>query len=479
MRRDDTILAFDATAPTTQAFSDAAAVGSATVAARRDHKHAMMAAPTSVSGNAGTVTNATLTTAVTVNGGTLTLTANAANTSVLTIGAGAVSVSGANTGDNAANSTYSSDYRAANFVAGTNYLAPNGSAASLTSFPTLNQNTTGSAGLTVAAVTFNTTGGAAAGTTFNGSASRTVDYSTIGAAAATHNQDATTITTGTLDGDRLPDFSATKKAGVPATGTPSGKYLKDDGTWGTPTAAVPLDIQDEGVSLTTAPTIINFVGTGVTVTEPIADQVTVTVTGGGDVYGPASGSTGKLVTYADNTGKLLAVSGYTAPSLAALSISKTAAGELAAMTLKASTTGSDLILIEDAAEANAKKYSTIGGLPSKGDGGFAFKYAFDTGTGGSPSAGTIQLNNATLGSVTIAYIHETDAAGVAIDYMLDDIQVGDLMMLSNADRSKYLLFEVNAPFTSGASVDSLPVAYKFGTGAVFAPIGRYRLVSVG
>lgn len=61
----------------------------------------------SITGNAGTVTNATLTTALTVNGGTLTLTANVANTSVLTIGAGAVSVSGANTGDNATNSQYS------------------------------------------------------------------------------------------------------------------------------------------------------------------------------------------------------------------------------------------------------------------------------------------------------------------------------------------------------------------------------------
>lgn len=48
---------------------------------------------------AGAVTNATLTTALTVNTGTLTLTANSANTSVLTIGTGAVSVSGSNTGD--------------------------------------------------------------------------------------------------------------------------------------------------------------------------------------------------------------------------------------------------------------------------------------------------------------------------------------------------------------------------------------------
>lgn len=41
IRDDDTILAFDATSPSTQAFGDAAAVGVATVAARRDHKHAM------------------------------------------------------------------------------------------------------------------------------------------------------------------------------------------------------------------------------------------------------------------------------------------------------------------------------------------------------------------------------------------------------------------------------------------------------
>lgn len=44
---------------------------------------------------------------------------------------------------NATNTNYANDYRAANFIAGTNYLAPNGSAAALTNFPTFNQNTTG------------------------------------------------------------------------------------------------------------------------------------------------------------------------------------------------------------------------------------------------------------------------------------------------------------------------------------------------
>jgi hypothetical protein len=57
------------------------------------------------------------------------------NTSGAVIAAGTVTgsnLSGTNTGDNAANTTYASDYRAANFVAGTNYLAPTGSAAGLT-----------------------------------------------------------------------------------------------------------------------------------------------------------------------------------------------------------------------------------------------------------------------------------------------------------------------------------------------------------
>lgn len=41
IRSDATIAAFDATAPSTQAFGDAAAVGVAAFATRRDHKHAM------------------------------------------------------------------------------------------------------------------------------------------------------------------------------------------------------------------------------------------------------------------------------------------------------------------------------------------------------------------------------------------------------------------------------------------------------
>ncbi len=61
---------------------------------------------------------------------------------------GTSSITGANTGDNSANTTYASDYRLANFVAGTNYLAPNGNGSALTGLTggQITGNISGSAG---------------------------------------------------------------------------------------------------------------------------------------------------------------------------------------------------------------------------------------------------------------------------------------------------------------------------------------------
>jgi len=50
----------------------------------------------------------------------------------------------------------------------------------------------------------------------------------------THVHAGSDITSGTLDGDRLAAPTTTKRGGVKATGTPSGKFLKDDDTWATP-----------------------------------------------------------------------------------------------------------------------------------------------------------------------------------------------------------------------------------------------------
>lgn len=50
-------------------------------------------------------------------------------------------------------------------------------------------------------------------------------------ADASHNHAGADINSGSLDGDRLAAPTTTKRGGVKATGTPSGKFLKDDDTW--------------------------------------------------------------------------------------------------------------------------------------------------------------------------------------------------------------------------------------------------------
>lgn len=69
--------------------------------------------------------------------------------------------------------------------------------------PTLNQNTTGSSGSVANSLTFNTSGGATAGTTYNGSAARTIDYSTVGAAASGHTHSYLPLDGGTLTGQLI------------------------------------------------------------------------------------------------------------------------------------------------------------------------------------------------------------------------------------------------------------------------------------
>ncbi len=84
--------------------------------------------------------------------------------------------------------------------------------------------------------------------------------------------------------DEAARLALTVQEGDEAIQTDDGSHWIYDGTtWferpGTDT--FPLEIQDETVSLTLAAKKINFAGAGVTATEPVADEILVTIPGGG------------------------------------------------------------------------------------------------------------------------------------------------------------------------------------------------------
>jgi hypothetical protein len=169
----------------------------------------------SITGNAGTVTGATFTTALTVNTGTVTLTGNAANTSVLTIGAGAVSVSGSNTGDQttvSGNAGTATALQTARALWGQNF---DGTAAITGSLTSVGDITGGASSMTITAGTGN---------------SRTLIFKTT-----TSGGSATTALT--LGADQSATFAGHLVVeGVTSTGaTGTGKFVFD----GSPTVTSP------------------------------------------------------------------------------------------------------------------------------------------------------------------------------------------------------------------------------------------------
>lgn len=94
-----------------------------------------------------------------------------------------------------------------------------------------------------------------------------------------HNHAASEITSGTLDGDRLPATSTTKRGGVPATGTPSGKYLEDDGSWSDPPGDLLVDEKAELLATTTTVPYFTFDASGekVTGSNPLAGDTAFTI----------------------------------------------------------------------------------------------------------------------------------------------------------------------------------------------------------
>lgn len=179
--------------------------------------------------------------------------------------------SGTNTGDNAANSTYANDYRAANFVAGTNYLAPNGSAASLTN------NNGGWTTLRVATTDFTTTSTTLADVT--GLVSSSLSTATLYEFEATLYVNSTSTAGMTI--------------GVDQTGTGTGQVGVISGT-ATSGAATGMAIGSNALNTASAPcvlvngdgtiTIRGYIKTGSAGTPTIKIKVAKATSGTAKVY---------------------------------------------------------------------------------------------------------------------------------------------------------------------------------------------------
>ena len=272
-------------------------------------------------------------------------------------------------------------------------------------------NVTGSAGSVTNAVTFNNGGsGAASGTTYDGSAARTISYNTVGASPLAGSSSLVTtgtITSGTWNGSTVAigyggTGATTQQAAINAlTGTQtSGRYLRSDGTNASLSAIQAADV----------PTLNqNTTGSA----GSVSSSVTFNNGGAGDVSGTTfNGGAAKTVSY--NTVGAPSTTGTNASGTWGINITGSAAS--------ATTAGT----VTTAAQGNITSVGTLTSLSVSGTATLGTVSTTTLTTGANTTAGTITGN----WSLSAGSKMQATYADLAEYYKPDtNVEAGDVVVL--------------------------------------------------